>query len=298
MKTNKYIILIIAVLALTYGCDDDGGDSKIDLIEAAVPNVVRAENSEAFIDLIELIAGNEVSLSFSVDIAQGSPAKTDVVGVLATAAGPVYTAVLDENAQLPSNYTITTNDLVAAFAELNSPTDLQLGDVLSISTRFTLSNGLVVDIVDADGSSGTATNIQSNTALFNTVISYPVSCPSDIAGNYTVVSSGFSTDGAPVNNPLVNFSYDIVLTDNGGGNYTISDGVAGVYQDWYCAPYGYCFETEGNFTDICGTISGSWVERFGCQIDLTGTVNPDGTLTIQWKNCFGDEVTEAIYTPN
>ena len=297
MKTNKYIILLLTILAFTYACDDDGGDSKIDLIDAAIPNMTKSDGSELILDLNRIANGEVITISFNAELAQGNPEKTDVVGVLVTLAGPIYTAVLDENAALPQVYSLTTDDIVAAFSQLNSADDLALGDVLNITTRYTLDNGLIIDIIDEDGSSGTGTNPQNN-VLFNPVIAYPVSCPSDLSGNYTVVSSGFSTDGAPINNPLVNFSYDVVLTDNGGGSYTISDGVAGVYQDWYCAPYGYCFETAGTFTDVCGSLSGSWVEAFGCQVDLTGTVNTDGTLTIQWVNCFGDEVTEAIYTRN
>jgi len=296
MKTNKFIILLITILAFTYACDDDGGDSAIDLIDAAIPNMAKSEGSDLILDLNRIINGEVITISFKAELAQGNPEKTDVVGVLATKAGPVYTAVFEENAQLPKDYSITTDEIVAAFPQLNSADDLALGDVLSITTRYTLANGLVIDMIDEDGSSGTGTNPQNN-VLFNPVIAYPVSCPSDLGGNYTVVSSGFSTDGGPVNNPLVNFSYDIVLTDNGGGSYSISDGVAGVYIDWYSI-YGYTFETVGNFTDVCGSLSGSWVEAFGCQVDLTGTDNGDGTLTIQWINCFGDEVTEAIYTRN
>lgn len=120
-------------------------------------------------------------------------------------------------------------------------------------------------------------------------------CPSDLAGTYIAVSNGTSTDAAPVNNPLVDFSYQVTVTKTDATSYTISDGVAGVYQDWYCAPYGYCFETEGNFTDTCGVLTGSWVEAFGSTINLTGTDNFDGTLTISWVNGFGDTAT-ATYT--
>lgn len=120
-------------------------------------------------------------------------------------------------------------------------------------------------------------------------------CPSDLAGTYTVVSNGTSTDGAPVNNPLVDFSYEVTVTQTGATTYSISDGVAGVYQDWYCAPYGYCFETEGNFTDTCGELTGEWVEAFGSTITLTGNDNFDGTFTVTWVNGFGDTAT-AVYT--
>ncbi|CAM4346757.1 hypothetical protein [Gillisia hiemivivida] len=122
-------------------------------------------------------------------------------------------------------------------------------------------------------------------------------CDSDLAGVYTAVSSGESTDSAPVNNPIEDFTYTVTISKVEGSEleYTISDGVAGLYIEWYGAAYGYTFETEGNFQDVCGSLSGSWVEGFGSTINLTGTVNDDGTLTISWVNGFGDSAT-AIYT--
>lgn len=297
MKKIKFLLLIAAIAGLSYSCEDDGGTSVVELDEGAVPNMAKSTTTEAFFDLVKIQNGENVNISFSADIAQGNPTSVDIVAIYTTSlTGDVYSATLFSNVTLPQDFDLSIEDIVNAFPELNSVDDVLLADVIDITARLTMPNGSVLNILNDDGKLNTGTNINT-TVLFNTIISYPVSCPSDIGGNYNVVSSGFSTDGAPVNNPLVNFSYDIVLTDNGGGSYTISDGVAGVYQDWYCAPYGYCFETEGSFTDVCGTITGSWTEAFGCQVDLTGTVNPDGTLTIQWANCFGDTIEEAIYTP-
>lgn len=280
----------------TVSCEDDGGTSAIELIEGAVPNMIKSESTDGFLDLTKIQAGQNVSISFSADIAQGDPASGDVVGVYTTVAGDVYNATLDENVSFPADYTLSANDIVAAFSELTSLDDLGLGDVLSITTRFTLDNGTVLNIINPDGTSNTGSNIRS-TVLFTTVINYPVSCPSDLAGTYNVLSSGFSTDSGPANNPIVDFPYTVTITDDGGGAYTISDGVAGIYIEWYSI-YGYSFETPGNFTDVCGNLSGSWSTSFtGDTVELTGVVNEDGTLTVSWINAFGDEVTEATYTP-
>jgi len=239
MKTNKYIILLLTILAFTYACDDDGGDSAIDLIEVAIPNMTKIADSPTFIDLNKLNDGDPVSISFSAEVAQGTPSKTDVMGVYATTAGPVYTAVLDENAQLPSDYTFTADDLVAAFAELNSTADIKLGDVLSVSTRFTVSNDLVIDIVDADGSSGTGTNPQNN-VLFNPVITYPVSCPTALEGNYTSTVIADGVGGLVI-------SQEVIITQPSAGTYELNDGTSGLF--------GAGFFIGLNFTDVCGTIS-------------------------------------------
>lgn len=293
MKTINYIMLMFAISLIICSCEDDGGTSVITLEEGAVPNMVKSPSTDAFFDLVKLNNGENVSVTFSAEVAQGNPASTDIVGVYKTTAGQFYSTILFNNVSLPQDFNLSVNDIVEAFSELNSAADISVGDAISLTTRFTMEDGTVLNILNNDGTSGTGTNIQT-TVLFTTVIIYPVSCPSDISGIYNVVSNGDNTDGQP---PAVNVPYTVTITDNGGGSYTISDGVAGVYQFWYCAPYGYCFETAGTFTDVCGNLSGSWTESFGCQVDLTGTVNQNGTLTIQWSNCFGDHIDEAIYTP-
>lgn len=122
----------------------------------------------------------------------------------------------------------------------------------------------------------------------------PVTPP--VGGLYEAISAGTSTDGAPVNNPIADFAYDVTITDNGDGTYEVSDVFAGVYEDWYCAPYSYCFETPVTWTrDPCEDLSSSWVDGFNCPGSLTGTVNADGTLSVSWSNCFGDAGT-AEYT--
>ena len=291
MKKIQILLITFMTLMLGVSCDDDGGTSAIPLDDGAVPNLVKSATSDAFFDLLKIQDGDNVTVDFSVDVAQGNPTSTDVVGIYKTVNGDVYTADLFSNVSLPQDFSLSVNDIVAAFPELNTAADILLADVLSITTRFTMADGTVLDIIDDEGINNTGTNILT-TVLFNSVISYPISCPSDIGGVYNVISNGDNTDGQP---PAVNVPYTVTLTDNGGGSYDISDGVAGVYIFWYSI-YGYTFETTGNFTDVCGSLSGSWTESFGCGVELTGTVNADGTLSIHWDNCFGDFI-DAVYTP-
>ena len=111
---------------------------------------------------------------------------------------------------------------------------------------------------------------------------------------------GYAVSKVKTEDILENSEPDLIRSLAGkvpGVDVNFSNGVAGVYQDWYCVPYGYCFETEGNFTDVCNNLSGSWTEAFGCPVELIGMVNADRTLTISWSNCFGDTIEQAIYTP-
>lgn len=119
-------------------------------------------------------------------------------------------------------------------------------------------------------------------------------CPSDLAGTYSVLSSGQSTDPAAPD-PVVDLPYTVTLTKTGDNTYSVSDIFAGVYIDWYCEAYGLCAETEGSFTDVCGSLSSSFTEPFGEAASISGTNNGDGTLTVTFQNAYGDTAT-SVYT--
>ena len=119
-------------------------------------------------------------------------------------------------------------------------------------------------------------------------------CPSDLAGTYSVLTSGQSTDGAAAD-PVVDLPYTVTITKTGENTYSVSDIFAGIYIDWYCDAYEYCVETEGSFTDVCGNLSSSFTEPFGEAASISGTNNGDGTLTISFQNGYGDTAT-SVYT--
>jgi len=293
MKNLKIILAFMMLATFIVSCDDDGGTSKVDLQEGGVTNITKNADLGAIINFTDVRNGDEVNIGFTVDVFYGNVVSADVVGFYKAGNdlfGPI--TLVSGITQFPTEVILNQDDIIAAFAELNSVDDIDLADELIVSTRLLLADGTEINLLNNDGTRNYGSDIHTS-SFFNAQVSYPVSCPSDISGIYNVVTNGASTEpGIPA---AVDFPYTVTLTDNGGGNYTISDGVAGVYIFWYSG-FGYTFETKGNFTDICGTLSGSWVESFGCQIDLSGTVNDDGTLTIRWDNCFGD-FADAVYTP-
>ncbi len=196
----------------------------------------------------------------------------------------IVVEVDDSTTALPAEYTIDNSSLVIPAGQFVGTIRIQ-GNFNEIPDLTTTT--LVLNLSSVAG--GDVSNFRSTFSM-----DMFKQCPSELAGTYNVLSTGASTDGG-TGFPTVNdFPYEVEIAKTGELNYTITDGVAGVYIEWY-STYGYTFETEGNFLDVCGSLSGSWVDAFGSTIVLTGTVNADGTLTISWENGFGDSAT-AIYT--
>lgn len=298
MKNFKLIFTALALVLLLPSCEKDGGDSKLDLIEGGVPNIQKVATTDAFINLVAINGGSNISLGFTVDKARGDIASMDIVLFYKKASGEVYKGIFKEDqTTFPASYTISQNDIYAAFDEINAATDFEIGDQLTVTADLTLGNGRVIEMWNAEGTPNYGGHL-SVTASFTPIQSYNVACPSDLAGTYSVLTTATSTDTGPTpaENPITNFPYNVTITADGGGSYTISDAFGGVYFLWYDI-YGITGDEEGTFSDVCGVISGTFPEPFGTDVVYDGTVNSDGTLTIHWINGYGDEGV-STYTPN
>lgn len=297
MKNVKLIIASLFVVLFTVSCEKDGGDSVIATSEGATPNIQKVAGTDAFIDLVAVNDNTPIEISFTVDVGFGDVASADVM-MFYYSGDNVYKATFATDVtSFPATFSFSQAEIFDAFTELNSAADLAVGDALRITAELTLTDGTVIKILNDDGSANYGADI-ANSPLFSVVQTYNVSCPSDLAGTYSVLTTGTSTDPGPSasENPIANFPYNVTITANGGGNYTVSDAFGGVYMLWYDI-YGLDFEVEGTFDDVCGTISGAFPEPFGTEVTYTGTVNSDGTLSIHWINGFGDEG-DSVYTRN
>lgn len=289
MKKIQHIITILCLLFLLPCCENDGGDSKISTQKGALPNIQKLENSDSFIDLVAVQNNQEINLGFSVDLAIGKISSMDIIGLYIKSDGTIIKATLASNiTSFPVSFNLNRNDLYDAFENLNSSEDFATGDQLIISADITLKDGTVLKIMNDDGTNNFSSNIATSN-LYKVFQTYNVSCPSNLGGTYSVLTSGESTDSgpSPSENPISNYPYTVTITDNGGGNYTISDSFGGLYILWYDI-YGLTFNVESDFTDICGSISSQFEDPFGSIVNYTGTVNPNGTITIHWSNDFED----------
>ncbi len=295
MKKIKLILASLFLVVFVASCEKDGGDSVITTTNGATPDIRKIATTDAFINLVAVNDNEPIDLGFTVDVGFGDVASANIM-LFYFKGDNVYKATYATNVtSFPATFNLSQNDLFGAFAELNGPDDLAVGDVLKVTAELTLKNGTVIKILNDDGSANYGADI-ANSNLFKVLQAYNVSCPSDLAGTYTVLTSGFSTDSGPTpdENPITDFPYTVTITANGGGNYTVSDAFGGVYMLWYDI-YGLDFEVEGTFNDVCGVISGVFPEPFGTDVTYSGTVNPDGTLSIHWINGYGDEG-DSVYT--
>jgi hypothetical protein len=295
MKKIKFILLPLLLLGIVIGCEKDGGESVIDFKLGAVPDIQKVETTDAFINLVAINNEQQVNLGFTVDIARGDVASANIM-LFYYKGDNVYKATFATNVTtFPVTYNITQADILSAFTELNDNTDFEVGNALKVTAELTLKNGTIIKILNDDGSANYGADI-SNSLIFSVLQTYFVSCPSDLAGTYTVLTTAFSTDPGPTpdENPITNFPYTVTITALGGGKYNISDAFGGVYILWYDI-YGLDFEVEGQFDDVCGTISGVFPEPFGTDVTYTGSVNPDGTLSIHWVNGYDDEG-DSVFT--
>ena len=296
MKKISFLIVTLVVALLMPSCENDGGDSKIKTSKGALPNIQKISTTDAFIDLVAVQSGDAINLGFTVDLAIGDINSMDIMALYKKSDGTIYKAKLATGiTTFPTTFNISQTDILNAFNELNSTGDFQIGDQLTITAELTLKDGRVQKIINDDGTNNFSPNIASSN-LYKVFQTYNVSCPSDLEGTYSVISSGESTDSgpSPSENPISNFPYTVEIKATGGGDYTISDAFGGLYILWYDI-YGVDFEVEGTFSDVCGTISGSFQEPFGTEVIVTGTVNPNGTLSIHWVNGY-DDFGDAVYT--
>jgi len=187
-------------------------------------------------------------------------------------------ALLKTVSSLPSDEMYTAAELAAA---VGLPLeDLQLGDSFCFSYILKGSDGKVHN--------------SSDTFVMD------ISCPSDLAGTYTAVSSGQSTDPCCPDKAEDIQSAEITIEAKGGGIYSITDFSGGLWNHWYGPDggnYGASNVNAGEFKDVCNNVTmQNTTELFGSPISGTGTYDPETqTITIEWlADSWGDAGTSVF----
>ncbi len=225
----KKIAVLITSAFLLVACDEGDKDNFDDFGESGIINNIEiVEGTQTFIDVVGIGNGESTTLQFTANTFFGSPVENDVIAIYRKAAvldkdgeivepAAVYSATILENVSLPDTFTITTDDIVNTFSELTMLTDIKFRDELSLAVSSTRSDGLVFDIFNPDGSLNIKADI-INDNDFNTFISFPVSCPSGLAGDYVATITESS-------DPLGDFvaTKDVTISEVSSGRFNISD---------------------------------------------------------------------------
>ncbi len=118
-------------------------------------------------------------------------------------------------------------------------------------------------------------------------------CSPNIAGTYMVTTDGCTGDGAGgCGGDYAGVTNEITVTREGAGVYTFSDLTGGLYKNGYGDS-----DNPGTVEDNCGVLSITEQPDTvygGDAFTGTGSINEDGTLTIEWSNNYGDAGTSTF----
>jgi hypothetical protein len=298
-----YIPVTALVLAVILSCEKEPDLRYPETPKTVTVFMMSSETSSTYIDFNDPSTFN---LQFDLDVMYDDPFQK--ISILVARDGDYanpYT-VLDDITTVPQTISITAADLVAAVPSLNSVNDIGQGEQYNFYPAATLSDGTFLPnfnklgyIAVSPAVRNTLNNVHGDQAIFNSNIIVP--CASNLAGTYSVVANGTSTDPGPSSdeNPAVNYTSEVTLevADN-FFTYTISDFSGGLYPLWYDI-YGFPAEYPGTLMDVCGSISYvNTVEFFGSPIAGSGTVDPvTGVITLNGRAVFWGDTWSLVLTP-
>lgn len=264
MNNFKFLIVSLAVM-LVLSCAKD----KNDYFDQKNTSSIVPTPAAGFINLLKL-STEDVNIKVKQDV--GTEISAIAVSASYGKAGAL-TPITTLNGK-EGTFSSKVTDLLSKLNK--SPNDVKVGE--NIIFYFDVTDG--TGFVSRDR---------------NTVV-LPFSCPSELAGTYTSVTSGTSTD-ACCPTPEADFASEVTLVKLSDGKYQINDFSAGLYLKWYNV-YGIASvnDSPGKIQDICGNLSFfDTTEPFATPITGTGTVNIDTkVITYTWKNGYDDTGTVVL----
>lgn len=196
----------------------------------------------------------------------------------------------------PDNVTISS---VTIMKSLNGGTPVAHAEISSFPASITVTpadvvNGLGIGVDDlklGDDIDFTL-KVNTNNGTFSAQDNFDIkpACISDLAGMYSVVTSGEAGGGVGSYGTLD--PVDVTVTEESPGTYSVDDISGGMYPGvWGGSPQ------EGTFSDVCNSLTiNDFTDQWGDTFSGSGTVNADKTMTLNWSNTYGDNG-ESIYTP-
>ena len=300
MKSINNTLLLLLMILVTVSCDTDGGTSVIDYQTGAVADLDKDEDFPAFLNLTSLSAGEDVEIGYNVEIQYGDVESLDLIGFYQTADELFGPVTLRSNIQeFPGSGILTSNEILNAFPELESADDFELGDQLILTTKLYLEDGRTIEMLNDDGSRRYGSDIHTS-SLYNVQVSYPLSCPSNLGGEFTWVASDFVSQGESLGDlDFPSGTGSLEPTAPGATTYLYESG----YFDfgYYCLVYNGeepdCDDgATGNLqlSDICGILSYTGTDQFGDAYEITNVEVDGKELTFSWSSAFGEGSTVTL----
>lgn len=294
---KKYInyLAVLALVVFATGCFEDPGTDEL-----------ITENSSGFVEIQEATEGSDSRL-FLVE-QDGNPVQAEITllfggGVSDTDVQITWEFVSDESTAIEGvDFDFVTGNTVTIPAGSYAvPIVMDIND--DILNPDNPAKTITVRI--ASSSEEILEEGRQHTMAFNGVC--PFDYANEVAGTYTATSSGESTDGNPDTNPSVSdlvlsgvtFEVNEDLTTADISAYDVDAVFGGIYEAWYCASYGYCFNTGGTILidNSTGQISANLASAFGGdEFAASGVVDAcaGGIITLNWTNAFGDTATTTF----
>lgn len=256
MKNTYILIVILAFFMLNTSCENDGGTSVIPLDNGALSNVTRTEGS---LEFIVNTTFDSVDLEFGMELVYGDPVSYDLMALYKTINGDIYgPVIIDANVtNFTKDYVISGTEVISAFDEISSSSDLVAGDNIFFYPRFTMQNGTQLETLNSEGEPNYHAPDFNQIGGYKYFMAYPVVCGPK-PGDYRIVmhdayGDGWQTDEA-----------------NGGRGITvILDGVTqevGMCTPYQASPYdctpsadGFDADEDAIITIPAGTEIAQWI---------------------------------------
>lgn len=316
MKKLLKLMIVITFGILLFSSCQEGGTSMPDMLSSANKNMQMTDDGDPMIPFLDPALFNS---GFSLDVISDDEVASVEIFVEFYRIGSGFrdTASFVNQTTFPVTYSLNLQSIADLFPDSSSVilNDLNGGDYFRFYTgNIFMADGREIleeysfDIQSVSETTGNDTIIELNPTGHSPALqninatnwlqeyTYFVGCPTDLAGTYDALSSGTNTD-SQLPNPAVDIYDEVTITHNGGLSYTIDRGFCGMYELWYCAAYGYCWDNAQNFLDICGELQGNFADSWGQVYPIDGSVDETtGVITYHYFNAWGDEIT-SVLTP-
>ncbi len=212
MKKIKYLLAILVLVFAATSCENDGGDSKIELINGSSANIRKDPALSQSLNYFDILAGTPVKLGITIDnVYQSDFVSADIVGFYKKGSAIEKKIMKTNVTGFPAQYSFTDADLVNIFDVLNTSSDFYFTDELTVTAELIKADGTRIKLFNDNGTQAYGTSI-NNLAAVKNFQTFGFSCPlndaSSFDGDYKVVQDVWADYAA---GDIVPLEYDAAL---------------------------------------------------------------------------------------